>query len=380
MLEEFKRRLGTQRNILWEIPVIIKDCLTNNLVEHFTVIAPTVLQINITSRCNSRCRMCNIWKNKEINDVPIDRIEAILDDKIFKSVEYLIISGGEPTLRKDLAEIIDIIISKMQKIKKISLPTNGLATRQIINITRLIAKSCNRHNIFLSLGVSLDGVGECYEKVRGISGGFARVVATLNGLKELKDEVGFVFGIGSTISSLNVRDIPQLIEISRKTNIDINFVIAALSDSYYKNSEQADLVNFSKDELEYLEGIFNELIKRNGVFNEMSYYYREVNRMLGGRKRNLPCLFSNQGLVLDSNGDMFYCINSRKIGNALGEAPSELYFKQENLNYRKCIEQEICQTCYASCFIGVGVKKLIFPFLFFLVREMLSKVMHKSSA
>ena len=72
---------------------------------------PTHVNFPITDNCNSKCRMCNVWKDKSENELLPEQIEQIYSDKLFKNVQHLGISGGEPTLRKDLLECVDAILT-----------------------------------------------------------------------------------------------------------------------------------------------------------------------------------------------------------------------------------------------------------------------------
>jgi MoaA/NifB/PqqE/SkfB family radical SAM enzyme len=83
--------------------------------------------------------------------------------------------------------------------------------------------------------VSLDGVGEVYECVRGVEGGYQKLINTISKLKELNNEVEFNFSIGSTLSGLNVYDAYNLHEVANSLDVNINFVVAALSESYFDN-------------------------------------------------------------------------------------------------------------------------------------------------
>jgi len=102
----------------------------------------------------------------------IQELERILSDSIFRRMEYVIVSGGEPTLRDDLAEVVLLMLQKMPGLRKISIPTNGIATNKCVSHFPEIAKACIEHDVLLSVGVSLDGVDEIYERVRGVEGGY----------------------------------------------------------------------------------------------------------------------------------------------------------------------------------------------------------------
>ena len=65
---------------------------------------PTDMCIIVTYRCPMKCQMCNIWKN------PTEKSEEITIEQIKKlpNVKFINITGGEPFVREDLEDIIEV--------------------------------------------------------------------------------------------------------------------------------------------------------------------------------------------------------------------------------------------------------------------------------
>jgi MoaA/NifB/PqqE/SkfB family radical SAM enzyme len=221
MLENLKTQLATRRNILAEIPAIVSGCVSTNIIKRFKPLKPTVLQVNVNATCNARCCMCNIWKTEDKTMLSLAELDKIFSDPLFRTIEYSIVAGGEPTLRKDLPELVIQMLKKMPKMRKISIPTTGIATERSVSHFSTIAKACLEHKVFLSIGISMDGVEGVYDRVRGVPGGYQKVINTLVALKKLNQEVEFQLGIGSTISALNVYDVYNLIEVSKKLELGV---------------------------------------------------------------------------------------------------------------------------------------------------------------
>ena len=68
-----------------------------------TVRKPTDASIILTYRCPMRCQMCNIWKT------PTDKSEEIKaeDLRSLPHLKFINLTGGEPFVREDLAEIVE---------------------------------------------------------------------------------------------------------------------------------------------------------------------------------------------------------------------------------------------------------------------------------
>jgi len=119
---------------------------------------PTYAYITITSRCNSQCRYCDMWKNKPYNELNTDEWKRIIDELVQLGVVTLTFSGGEPFLRKDLFELASYAKSR------------GLITMVVTNLSlfkeRDIEKIAESFDFF---GISIDSTQpEIYKEIRGV--------------------------------------------------------------------------------------------------------------------------------------------------------------------------------------------------------------------
>ena len=155
-------------------------------------IRPIDATIAITYNCNSRCVMCNIWQMEKQPQLPIDVFK-----NLSSSLCYINISGGEPFLHSGLSEIIKTIKASSPK-AQIIISSNGLATDLIINKMRELLKI--DHNI--GIRISIDGIGDMHDKIRGMDGFYERAIKTIDGLKSLGIKN---LGLSFTILDRNVR-------------------------------------------------------------------------------------------------------------------------------------------------------------------------------
>src|ERR671939_529395 len=78
----------------------------------------------VTSRCNAKCETCFYWEElNQPGDLTFAQIEKIA--RTMPPITDLWLSGGEPTLRRDLNEIINLFI-KRNGVRRIIIPTNAL--------------------------------------------------------------------------------------------------------------------------------------------------------------------------------------------------------------------------------------------------------------
>ena len=133
---------------------------------------PRWLWFGVTDKCNSRCVYCNIWKMKPCPDpLTPSEIEIILSNDLFKNIQYVLNSGGEPVMRTDIKDVF-AVEHKVLPDARLQLSTNGILVDSIISLVQFALEDLGCH---LDVGVSLDGVGENHDSTRGIKGNFERV-------------------------------------------------------------------------------------------------------------------------------------------------------------------------------------------------------------
>jgi len=129
------------------------------------VTGPYMAELDVTYRCNCRCRMCQRWRNLQDGELTLKEYQNLA--KTFRSlgVHQVSIAGGEPLLRKDIFAIIDCFIKCGMSV---NLCTNGILVDQYAGRLRKAGKIC--------VTVSLDGVtAQCHENIRGAPNTYAQI-------------------------------------------------------------------------------------------------------------------------------------------------------------------------------------------------------------
>src|SRR3989338_1105886 len=95
----------------------------------------------VTTKCNAKCKHCFYWEslNQKIDELSLDEIKKI--SSTMPEFPVLSISGGEPYLRLDLAEICEVFYNQ-NKVKEIYIPTNSLLLSNVKKITESMLKKC----------------------------------------------------------------------------------------------------------------------------------------------------------------------------------------------------------------------------------------------
>jgi len=179
---------------------------------------PMVLTLSVNDWCNSRCKTCNIWKNKPkmkiAEQLKLEEYEKIF--KNFSSVFWVTITGGEPFLRDDIVEIIRIVYEKT-KPRFITIATNAILTKKIVDNTKKILEICPKIKLFIN--ISIDGIGNQHDEIRGHKGNYELAMKTFQSLKALNSSNLFV-GFNTVISNLNVKNFQQIYEQIQQLNPD----------------------------------------------------------------------------------------------------------------------------------------------------------------
>jgi MoaA/NifB/PqqE/SkfB family radical SAM enzyme len=171
-------------------------------------VLPFSLVVSVSFRCNSRCRTCDVWR-KPGDELTLDEWRRVFAN-LGRAPFYLTFTGGEPFLRPDLPEVV-IAGAEHCRPGVITIPTNGLLTKRILNGVDQICAAAPHSQIGLNL--SLDGIGPEHDEIRGVPGNWERSMETWDGLKELQARhPNLVLSIHTVVSRFNVHRIHEIVE------------------------------------------------------------------------------------------------------------------------------------------------------------------------
>ena len=172
----------------------------------------------VTSTCNSLCRTCFYWEElKQGRDLSFDQLARV--SQTAPHFHKLWISGGEPFLRKELAEIIELFY-RNNGVRALNLPTNGLLPAQVTSVIDYLLERCPE--LVIDLNFSLDGLANTHDAIRGVPNNFQKTLATINmaaarwkGVRRLRRNVV------TCITTENYRELIDLgLQMMRDTDSD----------------------------------------------------------------------------------------------------------------------------------------------------------------
>jgi len=178
---------------------------------------PLTLTFSVTGACQSRCKTCHIGSRYLDNpriaaaNLSPDEIEAVF--RSVGPVYFFNVSGGEPFMRPDLAEVVRLACRHLRP-QLIHIPTNGIAPRFIVRTTREILAHMDEllpASVPLSVKPSIDGIGSAHDAVRGFEGNFALLERSIDGLLELRRKHPRLHvDLGTVISNWNLEHLDAI--------------------------------------------------------------------------------------------------------------------------------------------------------------------------
>jgi MoaA/NifB/PqqE/SkfB family radical SAM enzyme len=280
------------------------------------------LPVNITVsgsyRCNSRCKTCNVWL------LPNDDMTLEEWDRTFESLGrapyWFTFSGGEPTLRKDLPEMVGSAYRHCRP-GIINIPTNGIQQKIIPGSVERVLQVAPKSEVIINL--SLDGVGLKHDEVRGVRNNWDRAMVTYAALKELQKDYGHLtLGIHTVISNYNVDSFPDLCEYVQRElkpdsyiteiaeeRVELDTVGLGITPTAEKYTVAIDAL-LERMREERLTGVAEvaQAFRRR--------YYDLVKRTLREQRQVIPCMAGVASAQIAPNGDVWTCcVRAESMGN-----------------------------------------------------------------
>ena len=283
----------------------------------------------VTYRCNARCTMCNRYKAPSKPDEEIS-IETI---KKLPKMYFTNITGGEPFIREDLPDIVRELYKKSDRIV---ISTNGFFTDRIIKLCEEFPN--------VGIRISIEGLEETNNKIRGLDDGFNKGYSTLKKLVEMKHpDVGF----GMTVQDANAKDLVALYEKSNELGME--FATASLHNSFYF----VEAKNIIKDRMmvaKEFEKLINRLLESNSPKKWFRAYFNHgLINYIFGQKRLLPCDMSFDTFFIDPYGDVMPC-NGTKDKEVMGNLNEQTWDELWNSEQAEKVRTKV-RHCDRQCWM-----------------------------
>lgn len=314
---------------------------------------PRWIWFGVTDLCNSHCTHCNIWQKKATKkELTLEEIEWIFKDPLLSDVEAIINSGGEAILRPDIVEIIKLEHKYFPQ-ADLDLSTNAILADRAIEVVEAILGE----GIKIHVGVSLDGLGEKHDQIRGTPGNFAKVERLLKRLVELRrehaDKLSVV--IGFTLSSLTVEEWEKVKQYADKLDIEFSM-------QWYNQSSFYD--NNGKQEAPNRQAIIAAVEKQ-----PKTIVFKKWRELLDGKPINFQCFAAQTFFVLRPDGEISPCLSywDLSLGNAKEKSLTEIWQSEAAVAARTTVAK--CQGCLNSWGVEWSISSSFYPRLWFYIKN-----------
>jgi Fe-coproporphyrin III synthase len=284
--------------------------------------------IILTYRCNARCRMCKTW---QFPTRAADEFSPELLRKLPAGLGRVNLTGGEPMLRRDIDEVVEILAPKARRLE---ISTNGFFTDRLVALAR-------RHPE-LTIRISLEGLQQTNDAVRGIKDGYRHALRTFHELRAVgvKD-----LGFAVTIQDDNAAD---LLELYRMVDgLDAEFAQAVPHNSYYFHTDE----NQIRDPVAVQQAIRDLMTAFLRSRRPKQWFRAYLNRGLvdfvGGAPRKLACTGGSDIFFLDPWGEIYPCNGwDLSMGNLHQESFEEIWDGPRAREVREAVG-----TCERRCWM-----------------------------
>lgn len=328
-------------NLLKESFRGIKNIYARKFTEQ---LKPRWIWFEVTDRCNSRCTHCNIWRKKSTsNPLTLKEIERAFRSPLFFGLECILNSGGEPVLREDIEDLL-LLERAIFPNAKLHLSTNGLLAERVVEVVRALS----RKNVSLEVGVSLDGVGEKHDRIRGVSGNFEKIDRLLRQLVALRKEFGTVDPlVGFTLSDLTAENFAEV--KSYADSVGVPFAVQWYNQSsFYDNEGKNERGSPDQEKI--------SCVVRSLPSNFLNEKWLDS---LKGKSIAFPCFAAFTFCVLKCNGDIVPCLSfwDKKIGNIRDQDPQIIWHSLQAKEVRSAVKG--CAGCLNSWGLGWSVNSYV---------------------
>jgi len=321
----------------------------------FFIPLPRFFIYNATYRCDLACSHCGVWETKKRDEISLADLEKILGREFFHKVETAWLTGGEPTLRKDLGGLAAALRKNLPKMTMLGIASNGYATERIMaRIDEMLAAiDPGRQGLFIQL--SIDGIGDVHDKVRGRQGAFAGLAATVAAIKNFQQKnpgKKVILGFNCVIQPENIFQLEQINKFAKENQSEITFNVAAVTDQYYCNQARGGSLGFKKEEKQEIIKFLSALIRETGP--AFQYQYRSILSVLSGGERDRRCLTQYSTFVVDSDGAWIPCplCSEWMRVNFMETDPATFWRSREAEDLRRRAARENCPECMLGCSLG----------------------------
>jgi MoaA/NifB/PqqE/SkfB family radical SAM enzyme len=279
---------------------------------------PVLVHFEVTLRCNAACGFCDYWKTEP--KARAAELKSFADAARFFNPMLVTFTGGEPTLRRDLENIVAEVDHAI-RLKYVTLITHGgMLTAD--RAASLWDAGIHQFNI------SLDYLDERHDAARGIPGLTAKIMAAIPAMRARGiDNIRF----NTVIKNDNLDQLVPIVRRARELGVGVNFSVYTDAKNGNRTYVLGDMPGTE------LADVVRELLalkeERRGVITNSDYYLEQIPRYARGELRE-PCRSGIRTIHIDPSGHVKRC----------PDFPTDFHWR--DFQEYKPVN---CNACYYAC-------------------------------
>lgn len=286
----------------------------------------------VTNLCNSKCKTCCLWKNKKRIELSMEELTKFADTDLFKKVRFLSITGGEPFLRKDIDEIVNMLREKNPKLH-LTILTNAL-------LPDVIAEKVAKMPRDVLITLSFNGNEQAHDETRGVKGNFNKLLQTIETLKKMNRDMNFIF----TVTKENYNQLLWAWDFAKQNDINIMF---SPEMDYGRLDHETGGRSLTEEEkkivLEQLKKIYSE--RKRGFFDQT--YFLFFKKFYDKKTITNTCCAGTNSVYIDFTGEIYPCENLVGRISPFGNIKTGFTMPKK---YKDTIKNSKCyENCYLLC-------------------------------
>ena len=253
---------------------------------------PYRMDLAITYHCNNNCSHCYNARSRQFPELSTQEWKDILDQLWELGIPHIIFTGGEPTLREDLPELI----AHAESLGQITgINTNGRNLKEPAYVQQLVEAGLDHVQITIE---SQDA--EIHDQMQGVPGAWSD---TVQGIKNVVDSSLYLM-TNTTMLSVNQATIPQTIDFLAELGVPTIGLNSLIHSGKGKNNQSG----LAHEEIDQLLEIAQQRIAITG--QRLIWYtptqYCHFNPILHGVGAK-GCSAAKYNMCIEPNGDVIPC-------------------------------------------------------------------------
>ena len=318
--------------------------LGNYKLLKFASIVPDWIEVRVTESCNSRCITCDSWKRSSEGELTTDELIDALKQLSTLEPYAIRFSGGESLTRPDLPELVREC--RRLRIPEIQIATNGLLLEQ--KAEQLVVEGGGT----VRFDVSLDGIGDTDDKIRGVLGHYSRVVAGIKKVKSLEPKIGekIIVNVFTTLLKQNLSQVPSLVDLCEEMGARWCFSLLCGNIDLFKKIPVSEFApndwKLIDENIDYLK---KKYVENPFVLYSNLHILEYARQYMKGQIdfHEYPCTLGYHALCLGSRGEVYPgCYANPALGNIRKSGIKKIISSSK---YKKFVENMYKRACCSNC-------------------------------